>query len=130
MDSSSSSMHGLPTGNHYDLVPLPEVGLENDYYLHEARVGTENGYYGGGQGMVMEGGGIMGRGGELLLVPPLVNTNLIADDNVDVNEIQSDKAVGGGLFWEGEKVRVGEWERELGDLMKDVSFTFLDFQVQ
>ncbi|THU44629.1 hypothetical protein C4D60_Mb02t09390 [Musa balbisiana] len=128
--SSSSSTHGLPTGNHYDLVPLPEVGLQNDYYLHEARVGTENGYYGGGQGLVMEGGGSMGRGGELLLVPPLVNTNLIADDNVDVNEIRSDKAVGGGLFWEGEKVRVGEWEWELEDLMKDVSFPFLDFQVE
>ncbi|CAL9079526.1 unnamed protein product [Musa textilis] len=68
--SSSSSMHGLPVGNHHDLVPLPKDGLENYYYLHETRVGTENGYSGGGQGMVTEGGGIMGRGGELVLVAP------------------------------------------------------------
>ncbi|URE37152.1 Myb-like DNA-binding domain containing protein [Musa troglodytarum] len=148
--SSSSSSSSMPGGlfmaNQYDLLPLPEVGcgvirVEDSSYFHGpptvAQAGMESGFYGEGQGVMAVEGGLVGGGCELF-VPPLESSqeetamndggagSMVSSADLsnggDVNKIQS------GMFWEDEDIRVGEWE--LGDLMKDVSFPFLDFQVE
>ncbi|WOL04003.1 hypothetical protein Cni_G12724 [Canna indica] len=142
--SSSSSMQSLCASNYqYELMPLPEVGgcsamvgVGNSAAYFHAVVGVPplaqaagmeiSGYYGDQGMMAMEGGGHASRGCELF-VPPLESSTVEENamrSNGDLNKTQRDH----GLFWEGENIRVGEWE--LGDLMKDVSFPFLDFQVE
>ena len=60
------------------------------------------------------------------------NPNNNPYNNVIINNNSSNKVenmVGVGNFWEGEDLRIGEWNLE--DLMRDVSsFPFLDFHVE
>ncbi|CAD5196070.1 transcription factor MYB83-like [Musa acuminata AAA Group] len=116
--SSSSSVHGFSVGNQYDLLPLPGaagcgVTRVEDSYFHEpqdlAQVGME---------MAMVKGGLMGAGCELF-VPPLESSQ---EENAMNDTSGVDVSDGGGVFWEGENMRVAQWE--LGDLMKDASFPF------
>ncbi|KAG1367056.1 putative Transcription factor MYB83 [Cocos nucifera] len=149
--SSSSLMQGLSISNQYDLLPLPDVssgmnGLGTSYF-HEPtsfpQVGFGNGYYGSHD--VMMEGDLMGGGGCELFIPPLEsasteengtsnnNTRNISEpyhsSNNDVNKINSDNAVGSGIYWQGGNMKMEEWDFE--DLMKDVtSFPFLDFHAE
>ncbi|OAY79352.1 Transcription factor MYB46 [Ananas comosus] len=103
---------------------------------------------------LMGGGGGGGGGGCELFVPPLMSESVeenptnnncrdttvitIGDECLDRNtsditkingDNNSNNIVGSGMYWEGENIRVGEWDLE--NLMKDVSsFPFLDFQVE
>ncbi|CAL9126532.1 unnamed protein product [Musa textilis] len=63
-------------------------------------------------------GGLMGAGCELF-VPPLESSQ---EENAMNDTSGVDVSDGGGVFWEGENMRVAQWE--LGDLMKDASFPF------
>ncbi|KAK1267261.1 Transcription factor MYB46 [Acorus gramineus] len=62
------------------------------------------------------------------------NNNNDGDDyktigNIGSNNINGESNVGSGCVWEGENLRMGEWDLE--DLMRDVSsFPLLDFQVE
>ncbi|XP_074589833.1 transcription factor MYB83-like [Curcuma longa] len=146
--------------DHCDLLPLPEFNwcnapkVDHGSYFHEAptsvahQVAMAYGTYGfsnGVQGMmVMEeggggGGGLM-AGYEDLFVPPLDGSreekcSMNDGDNIEGNYmVQQSNGDGGGLVvnWEGgesSSIRVGEWD-QLGDLMRDVSFPFLDFQAE
>ncbi|WOL11680.1 hypothetical protein Cni_G20444 [Canna indica] len=153
--SSALSFPGLSmaTGNQYELLPLPEFSTcgvtrstDQKYstsFFHEPPitlaqvVAVENfdGFNYGNSGGYCD-----------LFVPPLESTSQDENainytsarnrehvDAVNIKKmIQSNGSFndGDGMFWEGdeEKMRVGEWE--LGDLMKDVSFPFLDFQAE
>ena len=54
--------------------------------------------------------------------------NIINNNNYN-NSNKVENMVGVGNFWEGEELRIGEWNLE--DLMRDVSsFPFLDFHVE
>ncbi|XP_020099675.1 transcription factor MYB46-like [Ananas comosus] len=118
-------------------------------------VELQENYY-GDHGLSFEkslmGGG--GGGGCELFVPPLMSESVeenptnnncrdttvitIGDECLDRNtsditkingDNNSNNIVGSGMYWEGENIRVGEWDLE--NLMKDVSpFPFLDFQVE
>ncbi|KAK1287676.1 hypothetical protein QJS10_CPB19g01067 [Acorus calamus] len=49
--------------------------------------------------------------------------------NIGSNSVNGESNVGSGCVWEGENLRMGEWDLE--DLMRDVSsFPLLDFQVE
>nr|CAD1832528.1 unnamed protein product [Ananas comosus var. bracteatus] len=138
--SSSSSMKSFPVST-YDLLPFPGEGSGmtaiSDYYFQEPKgliqvVELQENYY-GDHGLSFEkslmGGGGGGGGGGLITIGDECldrNTSDITKINGDNN---SNNIVGSGMYWEGENIRVGEWDLE--NLMKDVSsFPFLDFQVE
>ncbi|KAG6528480.1 transcription factor MYB83-like [Zingiber officinale] len=151
IDSLSSSSSSRADQN-CDLLPLPEFSwcnapqvLDHGSYFHEAPTNVAHQVamaYGTGM-MVMEeggGGGIM-EGYEDLFVPPLDGSTgrncMVSSGNIEGNYMvqqssESSAGDGGGLVvnWEGgeSSIRVGEWE--LGELMRDVSFPFLDFQAE
>lgn len=55
--------------------------------------------------------------------------NIIINSNNNNTSNKVENMVGVGNFWEGEDLRIGEWNLE--DLMRDVSsFPFLDFHVE
>jgi len=130
-------MQAFPMSNRYDLFPLPDTTygtaeLGTTYFHAPASltqvVGLENEFY---------GGGLIGGGYDHLFVPPLECTSLEENgqtnnnaatttttrNNNDVNKISSNGVDGSGNYWGGER---DAWD--LGELMEDVSFPFLDFQ--
>ncbi|XP_077210350.1 transcription factor MYB46-like [Tasmannia lanceolata] len=147
--SSSSSIQAMTMTN--ELNPLPR--LENGYDFAGGcfsmptcltQVGMEDGLYGehgflGGDQMVGEGE---------LFIPPLesisleenTTTNYTSGENPknhqcnDTNNINNNNNIGDnvdekGNYWQGENLRIGEWDLE--DLMEDISSCpFLDFQVK
>ncbi|KAF8398405.1 hypothetical protein HHK36_017333 [Tetracentron sinense] len=145
MDSStfsSSSVQAMAPSNGID----PSQLLDNSYNMSDAagyfnvstcltQVGMGDGLY---EGHGFLGGANMGLQGELF-VPPLENISIeesAATDNNINNTINCnnnyqkvENKVGVGNYWEGENLRMGEWDLE--SLIEDVSpFLFLDFQVE
>ncbi|KAF8403825.1 hypothetical protein HHK36_011932 [Tetracentron sinense] len=135
--SSSSSIQAMAMSKQFNPLPL----VENSYTM----TCMGDGFY-GGHGVLM--GGNMGIEGDLL-IPPLESINIeinaktenpidkntnnshFNNNNININNNNNkvESMVGVGNYWEGENLRMGEWD--LGDLMEDVSsFPFLDFQVE
>ncbi|XP_042514066.1 transcription factor MYB46-like [Macadamia integrifolia] len=155
--SSSSSMQAMAMRNQFE--PLPPLnncyslsgapGYFNVSTGLSQAVGTGDGYC-GGHGFL--GGDNIGVQGELF-VPPLesisieqkntatdnpiskINNNINNSHINDINNIinsnnnKVETLVESVNYWEGENLRMGEWNLE--DLMEDVfSFPYLDFQVE
>ncbi|XP_077254130.1 myb domain protein 83 [Tasmannia lanceolata] len=153
MDSSSSSSSSsmqpmtLPfprPENSYDATgfssgyfPIPtcstQVGIEDGLY-------GEHGFLGGGQ--MVGGGDLFVPSLESMSLEENTTTNYTNGENpknhhynntnniiINNNNNKGDNVVGSGNYWQGENLRMGEWDLE--QLMEDISsFPFLDFQVE
>ncbi|XP_059665260.1 transcription factor MYB46-like [Cornus florida] len=157
LDSSSSSMQAMAM-NRYMIEPMPmfkhDAGMSgaSGYFNARPSCMTQVGMIGNGnifgddQGMV----GVDNIGVGELFVPPLesigieenvkienfmdrdTNNNLVNYNMNSVNHCNNNNKVenmgGFGKNWEGDELRVDEWDLEA--LMKDVpSFPFLDYHV-
>ncbi|XP_058073628.1 transcription factor MYB83-like [Magnolia sinica] len=157
--SSSTSAHAMTLSNRFHPLPAFDMaGLAADYFQVPpclTQAGFEHILY--GDHGVMDGGQMGAQVG--MFVPPLesvsfeentttnnnsetntnnnnnnnnnnnYNVNNTTINNNNNNNNEGENLVGDGNGWEGENLRMGEWD--LGDLMEDISsFPFLNFQAE
>lgn len=158
MDSSSSSsstMQAMATCNQFDPFPLLDNYYDvklgatgNLFHVPNCleQVVVENGFY--GDYGIVETGNKMGLERDFSSIPPTLESKNINEENIGATEdyitdvkannnhfmksnaesIKLEDMFGFGNHWQGENLRMGEWDLE--GLMEDVSsFPFLDFQV-
>ncbi|PIN00860.1 Transcription factor, Myb superfamily [Handroanthus impetiginosus] len=140
------NLNYMPTQGYFNAQPCtapPEIG--STIYDH-----NYSATFGDNQNIGMEG--------QLFNIPPLESTNMVEESskiqnlgqirsdsnnnivhnknnmvdyqcNTNINNIKVENEEGFGSYWEGEELKMGEWDLE--ELMKDApSFPFLDFQVE